>query len=120
VVCRADRVLIGGGINVDGEDIAADDQGHVIVAEFGNNAQERHERVPYFIPEPRPRRAAVRFCGRCISITRRSSPRFPRRRTISIAMRSRWLPNEAAQVGAVCFNGEGNILLACETTATIY
>ena len=36
-------VLIGGAINVDWEDIAVDNEGHVIVADFGNGQSDRRE-----------------------------------------------------------------------------
>jgi hypothetical protein len=45
-------VLVGGAINVDWEDIAVDDRGNVIVADFGNNRESRRDLVLYFIPEP--------------------------------------------------------------------
>ena len=45
-------VMIGGAINVDWEDIAVDDEGHVIVADFGNNRNDRRDLVLYYINEP--------------------------------------------------------------------
>lgn len=47
-------VLIGGAINVDWEDITVDDSGNVIVADLGNNRNDRRDMVLYFIPEPSP------------------------------------------------------------------
>jgi hypothetical protein len=47
-------VLIGGAINVDWEDIAVDASGRVIVADFGNNRNDRRDLTLYFVPEPAP------------------------------------------------------------------
>jgi hypothetical protein len=45
-------VRIGGAINVDWEDIAVDDQGHVIVCDVGNNRNDRRDLVLYYLDEP--------------------------------------------------------------------
>jgi hypothetical protein len=45
-------VLIGGAINVDWEDITVDSDGHVIVADLGNNANDRRDLVLYYVNEP--------------------------------------------------------------------
>ena len=45
-------VLIGGAINVDWEDIATDDEGHIIIADFGNNRNARRDLVLYYVNEP--------------------------------------------------------------------
>jgi hypothetical protein len=47
-------VLIGGAINVDWEDIAVDSSGRVIVADMGNNGNDRRDLVLYVVPEPSP------------------------------------------------------------------
>lgn len=47
-------VLIGGAINVDWEDIAVDSDGHVIVADLGNNGNDRRDLVLYYVDEPSP------------------------------------------------------------------
>lgn len=44
--------LIGGAINVDWEDIAVDDAGHLIVADSGNNGNDRRDLVLYYFNEP--------------------------------------------------------------------
>lgn len=46
--------LIGGAINVDWEDITVDASGHVIVADLGNNGNDRRDLVLYYIDEPAP------------------------------------------------------------------
>jgi hypothetical protein len=46
--------LIGGAINVDWEDIAVDASGHLIVADFGNNENDRLDLVLYYLNEPAP------------------------------------------------------------------
>ena len=46
--------LIGGAINVDWEDIGVDKQGHLIVAGFGNNRNDRRDLVLYYLMEPDP------------------------------------------------------------------
>lgn len=48
-------VLIGGAINVDWEDITTDADGHVIVADVGNNGNDRRDLVLYYIDEPSPK-----------------------------------------------------------------
>ncbi len=45
-------VLIGDAINVDWEDIAVNDQNEVIVADFGNNRNDRRDLVLYYVDEP--------------------------------------------------------------------
>ena len=47
--------LIGGAINVDWEDIAVTKDGCLIVADVGNNSNERRDLVLYFVAEPPPR-----------------------------------------------------------------
>ena len=46
-------VLISGAINVDWEDIAIDSAGNILVADFGNNSNDRRDLVIYEVPEPR-------------------------------------------------------------------
>lgn len=45
-------VLIGGAINVDWEDITVDADGNVIVADLGNNDNDRRDLVLYYLDEP--------------------------------------------------------------------
>lgn len=45
-------VLVGGAINVDWEDITVDADGFVIVADTGNNDNDRRDLVLYYIDEP--------------------------------------------------------------------
>jgi len=47
-------VLIGGAINVDWEDIAVDADGHLILADLGNNDNDRRDLVLYYVYEPSP------------------------------------------------------------------
>lgn len=47
-------VLIGDAINVDWEDITVDASGHVIVADIGNNDNDRRDLVLYYVNEPSP------------------------------------------------------------------
>jgi hypothetical protein len=45
-------VLIDGAKNVDWEDVTTDDDGHLIIADVGNNANRRRDLVLYYIDEP--------------------------------------------------------------------
>jgi hypothetical protein len=54
-------VLIGGAINVDWEDIAADADGHIIVADVGNNDNDRRDLVLYYLDEPAPTAGRTTF-----------------------------------------------------------
>jgi hypothetical protein len=54
-------VLIGGAINVDWEDITVDNAGHLIVADVGNNDNDRRDLTLYFIPEPSPLASRAAF-----------------------------------------------------------
>lgn len=47
-------VLIGGGINIDWEDITLNASGQLIVSDLGNNGNDRQDLVFYLIPEPAP------------------------------------------------------------------
>ena len=47
-------VLIGGAINVDWEDITVTASGQLLVADCGNNANDRRDLVLYYLPEPAP------------------------------------------------------------------
>lgn len=47
-------VLIAGAVNSDWEDIAVDSDNHLIVADFGNNPNDRRDLVLYYIDEPSP------------------------------------------------------------------
>lgn len=47
-------VLISGASNVDWEDITMDADGHVIIADIGNNRNDRRDLVLYYLDEPSP------------------------------------------------------------------
>lgn len=47
-------VIIGGATNVDWEDITTDNKGNIVVADVGNNGNDRKDLVLYIIPEPSP------------------------------------------------------------------
>lgn len=49
------EVRLPGARNVDWEDIATDDSGHLYIGDFGNNKNERRDLVVYVIDEPDPR-----------------------------------------------------------------
>jgi len=51
---RPDGVLLGGATNVDWEDITTDAAGHLIVADVGNNYNNRRDLVLYYLDEPSP------------------------------------------------------------------
>jgi hypothetical protein len=51
---EAPGVLIGDAINVDWEDITVDASGHIIVADVGNNGNDRRDLVLYYLAEPAP------------------------------------------------------------------
>jgi endonuclease/exonuclease/phosphatase family metal-dependent hydrolase len=55
-------VLLGGAINVDWEDITLTDDGHLVIADFGNNPNTRRDMVLYILDEPSPTagRAAIK------------------------------------------------------------
>lgn len=48
-------IAIGGATNVDWEDITMDNKGNLVVADVGNNGNDRKDLVLYVIPEPSPR-----------------------------------------------------------------
>jgi hypothetical protein len=54
-------VLIGGAINVDWEDITIDEDGNLIVADVGNNENDRRDLVLYYLPEPSPKASRTTF-----------------------------------------------------------
>lgn len=53
--------LIGGAINSDWEDIALDASGRLIVADFGNNSNDRRDLCLYLLPEPEPTEGRTTF-----------------------------------------------------------
>lgn len=55
----SDGVLIIGARNVDWEDIAIDAQGQLLIADFGNNYNDRRDMVIYVIDEPNPQAKTV-------------------------------------------------------------
>jgi hypothetical protein len=54
-------VLVGGAINVDWEDITVDAAGHLIVADVGNNYNDRRDLVLYYLDEPAPTAGRTTF-----------------------------------------------------------
>ncbi len=57
-------VTIAGAINVDWEDLTVDDRGRVIVADVGNNRNDRRDLVLYIVPEPAPLAERTTFVKR--------------------------------------------------------
>lgn len=57
-------VAIAGAINVDWEDITVDERGRVIVADVGNNRNDRRDLVLYIVPEPAPQAERTTFVKR--------------------------------------------------------
>jgi hypothetical protein len=54
-------VLIGGAINVDWEDITTNSSGELIVADLGNNENDRRDLVLYVLDEPSPTAGRTTF-----------------------------------------------------------
>ncbi|MFT3704558.1 MAG: hypothetical protein QM802_19485 [Agriterribacter sp.] len=48
-------ILVEGATNVDWEDITMDNKGNLVVADAGNNGNDRKDLVLYVIPEPAPK-----------------------------------------------------------------
>src|SRR5262249_6712999 len=48
------EVRVDGARNVDWEDIAIDDSGHLFLGDFGNNRNQRRDLVVYEVDEPHP------------------------------------------------------------------
>lgn len=71
-VCRSERypdlpgVEIAGAINVDWEDIAVDAAGNIVVADIGNNGNDRRDLAIYVIPEPAPDAGRTIFARRIL------------------------------------------------------
>lgn len=57
-------VTIAGAINVDWEDITTDRSGNLIIADLGNNANDRRDLVLYIVPEPSPKAGRTTFLKR--------------------------------------------------------
>jgi hypothetical protein len=57
-------VAIAGAFNVDWEDITVDDRGRVIVADVGNNRNDRRDLVLYIVPEPAPQAERTTYLKR--------------------------------------------------------
>jgi hypothetical protein len=57
---RSDRyqnqegIIIAGATNVDWEDITMDNRGNLVIADIGNNGNDRKDLVLYVVPEPSP------------------------------------------------------------------
>lgn len=54
-------VLVGGAINVDWEDIATNSSGELIIADLGNNENDRRDLVLYVLDEPAPTAGRTTF-----------------------------------------------------------
>lgn len=54
-------VLIGGAINVDWEDITCDAEGALIIADVGNNSNDRRDLTLYYVDEPAPTAGRTTF-----------------------------------------------------------
>jgi len=54
-------VLVGGAINVDWEDITTNAAGEIIVADVGNNENDRRDLVLYYLDEPSPTAGRTTF-----------------------------------------------------------
>lgn len=67
------QVEIDGARNVDWEDIAVDDSGHVYLGDFGNNRNRRHDLTIYVVDEPDPARGTVQR----LPLRRRIPFRYP-------------------------------------------
>jgi hypothetical protein len=57
-------VMIAGAINVDWEDITTDASGNLIIADVGNNGNDRRDLVFYVVPEPSPKAGRTTFLTR--------------------------------------------------------
>jgi endonuclease/exonuclease/phosphatase family metal-dependent hydrolase len=51
---KSPGVRIAGATNSDWEDIALDDSGRLVIADFGNNSNARRDLTLYLVPEPEP------------------------------------------------------------------
>ncbi|MGC4037618.1 MAG: hypothetical protein QM764_16780 [Chitinophagaceae bacterium] len=51
---NSEGIVIAGATNVDWEDITMDNKGNLIVADVGNNYNDRKDLVLYLVPEPSP------------------------------------------------------------------
>jgi hypothetical protein len=47
-------ITIAGATNVDWEDVTMDNKGNLVIADVGNNYNDRHDLVLYVVPEPSP------------------------------------------------------------------
>lgn len=61
---KAAGTTIGGAIDVDWEDVTVDDAGHLVVADLGNNDNDRRDLALYFLPEPAPAAERTAFFER--------------------------------------------------------
>ena len=92
-------VLIGGAINVDWEDIAVDASGLVIVADVGNNGNDRRDLVLYYVFEPAPN------AGRTTAF-RKVFVRYPEQRAFPA-------PNNAFNYDAEAMFTLGDVVYLC-------
>jgi hypothetical protein len=103
-------VLIGGAINVDWEDITIDEEGNLIVADVGNNENDRRDLVLYYLPEP-----SVVITYKAIWLFERDDASQP-----LFGGRIYYAPYQSAQVEAVCFADENTLLIADEETGELF
>lgn len=70
-------VAVDGAQNVDWEDIAADGQGHLWIADTGNNLNMRRDLTLYRVPEPDPRAAGDVRADRTVRVRYPDQQGFP-------------------------------------------
>lgn len=70
-------IEIRGAVNIDWEDIAADDEGNLIIAACGNNANTRRDLALYIVPEPWPEHTTVTRVTRTIPFYFPDQPPIP-------------------------------------------
>ncbi|UCE02641.1 MAG: hypothetical protein JSW67_00050 [Candidatus Latescibacterota bacterium] len=73
------EVHVDGAQNVDWEDIAADDAGHLYIGDFGNNRNTRQDLLIYVIDEPDPRADSTQS-ALSVPVQRRIPFHFPEQR----------------------------------------
>ena len=71
------QVRVKGAKNIDWEDIANDDQGHLYICDIGNNMNRRRELTIYIIDEPNPFTETSALVTQRIDYHYPDQPRFP-------------------------------------------
>ncbi len=75
-------IAIQSAVNTDWEDIAADDSGSLIIGDFGNNENERHDLALYIIEEPNPREDSA------VPVTKKIPFHYPEQKSFPAEPRS--------------------------------